>query len=444
MNVALEVTAALLRESLRALLVPLQILWFLPQRARWRAAATRALAAPAEPVDVLAQFLAAHPPAHGRPLHLFLSAGEASGLRHAAALLTEVQAAGVPLRCSAFGGDELARLGARVLFPLAEHAVMGVAGVLRELPRILHAFATYLRVLRDDRPDLVVLVDYPGLHLVMAHAARRRRIPVVHYIAPQYWAAMPWRVARYRRAVDATLTILPFESRWLRAQGIPAEYVGHPLLGTLPPRSSAPPADPPGPPLLLLLPGSRRAEIEAHLPAFAAIAARLQQQIPDLQVIVAHTDARRELLLRQLLADRDGRIALQIGPLAPLLARATLALVKSGTGSLETALHGVPNLVVYRVRGALMDAIGDWLLTVPFIAMANLLAGRQIVPEFRFHGAAGWTAVEQAASRLLRDAPARAAARRDLDDLRARLGTAGAQRSAGAWIAAYLRGGEAG
>ena len=116
------------------------------------------------------------------------------------------------MRSSAFGGSALAAAGANVRFGLSEHAVMGVVGVLKQLPLILRAYADFVRLLRDDPPDLVVLVDYPGLHLVMAKACRRRSVPVLHYIAPQYWAWGPWRMRRYRRAVDATLTILPFET----------------------------------------------------------------------------------------------------------------------------------------------------------------------------------------------------------------------------------------
>src|SRR5690606_25372218 len=131
-----------------------------------------------------------------------------------------------PPRWYGFGGERLRAAGVELRFPLAEHAVMGVASVLASLPFVLRAFASFLRLLRDDPPDLALLVDYPGLHLVMAEAARRRGVPVVHYVAPQYWAWGPWRLSRYRRAVDASLTILPFEPRFFDGRGLVSAYVG--------------------------------------------------------------------------------------------------------------------------------------------------------------------------------------------------------------------------
>lgn len=188
---ALRVALVLLRELLRAALVPFRLLAYLPFRRHWRRVAREvldaaAVAAPADPTEALRDFLARRRPPRGARPHLFLSAGEASGEAHAARLLRALDPAGA--RCTAFGGAVLAAAGADVRVPLSDHAVMGVRGVLRKLPMLLRAFAAWLRLLRDDPPDLVVLVDYPGLHVVMAKAARRAGVPVLHYVAPQYWA----------------------------------------------------------------------------------------------------------------------------------------------------------------------------------------------------------------------------------------------------------------
>src|SRR6185295_7955396 len=146
-------------------------------------------------------------------------------------------------------------------YALSEHAVMGFSGVLRQLPLLLLAFTSYLRLLRDDPPDLAVLVDYPGLHVVMAKACKRAKVPVLHYVAPQYWAWGPWRMRRYRRSVGATLTILPFETAFFRRFRIPATYIGHPLLDELAahPVDASTVARVRERPTLVLLPGSRRA-----------------------------------------------------------------------------------------------------------------------------------------------------------------------------------------
>ena len=179
--IALTVLLTLLRELLRALLAPLRLLAYLPTRHRWRAVArevldTAAHEPPLPPEQALREFFATRRPDRGERPHVFVSAGEQSGELHAARL---VRALGPELRITAFGGEPLAAAGADVRFQLSEHAVMGVLGVLRQLPLILRAFAAYLRLLRDDPPDLVVLVDYPGLHVVMAKAARRHEVPVL-------------------------------------------------------------------------------------------------------------------------------------------------------------------------------------------------------------------------------------------------------------------------
>lgn len=441
-GVAFAVAVTLAREIVRALLVPFRLLAYLPFRHHWRAVARDVLEGvaeepPADPREALRAFCAARrPPRGGRP-HLFVSAGEASGELHAAALV-----AALPhVRTTAFGGEALARAGATVRYPLSTHAVMGVRGVLRELPHILRAFAAFLRLLRDDPPDLVVLVDYPGLHVVMAKACKRAGVPVLHYIAPQYWAWGPWRMRRYRRAVDATLTILPFETAFFRRFGVPAAYIGHPLLDELAraPIDDAALAAARARPTLVLLPGSRRAEIAANLPGMLRVARDLRDAHPELRVVLPHRDPRRTGILQALLREHDAPwVEHEEGPLAPWLAGARLVLAKSGTGSLEACLHGAPTIVVYRLRGLLATLGYHNILAVPWIAAANLIAGRAVVPEHCFHGDHGWDAVLADARRLWRDDAARDAMRRDLAAVRARLGEPGATARAAAFVRSFL------
>ncbi len=442
----LEVSLTLLRELLRALTTPVRLLLYLPARKKWRRLAQQVLdgvadAAPEDPRPALAQFFAKRRPHRGAVPHLFLSAGEASGEGHAVRLLQTLQATHAQLRCTAFGGHPLQAAGADVRALLSEHAVMGVIGVLRQLPLILRAFAAYLRLLRDDPPDLIVLVDYPGLHVVMAKAAKRRKIPVLHYVAPQYWAWGPWRMRRYRRAVDATLTILPFETAFFARFAIPAAYIGHPLLDELD-------QNPPDPatidavrqrPTLVLLPGSRRAEIDANLPGMLQVARRLRTVQPDLRVVLPHKNPRRTELLRTSLASMQADfVEHHEGPLAAWLAGARLVLAKSGTGSLEAGLYGNPTIVVYHLRGLLSTLGYHNILSVPWIAAANLIAGRQVVPEFCFRGADGWRRVGDAAERLLGDETARATAIADLAAVRQRLGAPGATARVAALVAEFL------
>lgn len=438
----ITVLVTLLRELLRACSSPFRLLAYLPFRHRWRQRAAEALEAAANQAgsdhDALAQFFAKRPHRSEQP-HLFVSAGEASGELHATRL---VNALPDSLRVTAFGGSQLQAAGADVRFGLSEHAVMGVIGVLKQLPLILRAFAAYLRMLRNDPPDLIVLVDYPGLHLVMAKAAKRRKIPVLHYIAPQYWAWGPWRMRRYRRAVDATLTILPFETEFFRRQNVPAAYIGHPLLDEI---AEAPPADAAVAEVrarktLVVMPGSRRAEIQANLEGMLRVADKLRQRDPDLRIVLPHKNPRRTEMIRTLLKGLGAtEVEHHEGPLSHWLRGAHLVLVKSGTGSLEACLHGNPTIVVYKLRGMLAAMGYHNILSVPWIAGANLIANREVAPEHCFAGDAGWQSVERDAERLWFDEAARTACQRDLQEVQERLGEPGATARVSQIVCRYLQ-----
>lgn len=448
--IPLLVALTILRETLRTLGTPLRLLAYLPMRRRWRRLAQQALAASAhgdpnqrDDDDVAARLVeraleSGRVRTGKRRPRVFLSAGEASGDAHAARLCAAIQQQADVV---AFGGPMLQKAGADVRYPLAEHAVMGVVAVLKQLPFVVRAYATFLRMLRDEPPDLVVLVDYPGLHLVMAKACKRARVPVLHYVAPQYWAWGPWRMRRYRRAVDATLTILPFETAFFRQFEVPARYIGHPLLDQI---AAAPPAANEveavrATPTLCLLPGSRRSEIEANLPGMLEVARRLRRGEPSMRIVIAHRDARREELLRTTLAAHpcDGA-EVQMGPLAPWLAGSRLVLAKSGTGSLEACLFGNPVVVVYKLRSALATMGYHNILSVPFVAAANLIAAREVVPEFCFHGEDGWDRVAAAAQRLWSDGEARRNCEAGLAEVKARLGGPGATQRTASIVRAFF------
>jgi lipid-A-disaccharide synthase len=461
MNRRLEVTLALLGELGRVFAMPLFLLVYLWSQRRWKTIARAAVetGGPAEGADPFHgldrardALVDARPPRAGvARRHVFVSCGEASGVGHALhlarAILESCAKAGSPLpRFTVFGNDELARAlpDSRLAYPLAEHPQVGIGGVLKNIGFFVRAHATFVDVLRDDPPDVVLLVDYPGMHSVMAGAARRRRIPVVHYVAPQYWAWGPWRVARYRRAVDLSLTILPFEPAFFESLGLRSAYVGHPLVDALahePPDPSIL-ADARREPLLAVLPGARRLELDWHLPGMLGIVASLRARRGPLRCVLVQRDARAADRTRAALAAlpadaAGGPIEIVTGPPGPWLAGARAVLAKSGTASLEAALHGNPLVVVYRVAGRFYRFVYHNLLTVPYFAAANLVAGREVVPEFAVLEDRDWQRAADALDRLWQEGDVRKKAIEDLVRMRVRLGPGGASERAARVLLPY-------
>lgn len=436
----IPVTIALvaLREAARALVFPLRVLLHFT---RWKQSNERARRiitshSASDNHEARARFAAKRPAKLAS--HVFLSCGEASGEAHAVSVMQSVEATGLELRWSCFGGSSMEEHGGALLYPLSQHAIMGVSGVLRALPFIIRALARYLRLLRDDPPDLVILVDYPGLHLIMGRLARRRGIPVLHYIAPQYWAWASWRMQRYRHCMDATLTILPFEAAFFEESGVSAEYVGHPLLDQM--AHADPGAVETGDrPMLCMMPGSRRSEITTNVPAFVRMARKLRADFPDLRIVAPHTREPRAALIASLLEAEGASelIEVQVGSLTPWLRGARAVLAKSGTGSLEACLHDAPTVVVYQMKGWFTEWAYPRFITVPWIALPNLIAGRTVVPEHVFRDPAGWDRAEQSLRELLTDGPARQRCLADYAEVREKLGEPGASDRVASWVAAF-------
>ena len=421
------------REAVRAIGSPMWLVPYLFANRHWKERTAAALAAPLPELENLDN----ETPIARSDVHLFISAGEISGERLAVRLMEALATQGQPVRWSCFGGQSMADAGADLLHPLADQAVMGLVGVLRHLPAICRAFDRYERLLREDPPDLVILVDYPGFHLVLAEAARRRGIPVMHYVAPQYWAWAPWRMRRYRRAMNRTLTILPFEVKFFEDAGIPSTYVGHPLLDEV--SENAPSERRRERPMLCLLPGSRRREIQLNLPGMLRVAGKLREGTPDLRVVIPHRERRRADLVHEILSDHDADFAeVHVGPPGPWMRGSRVVLAKSGTGSLEACLHGTPTVVVYTLGHRLIRWLYTRLLSVPYFAVTNLVCGHRIVPEFPVAHGDDWDQVAEAVRELWQEGETRDRALLGLSVLRERLGGPGASDRAAHAVRAFL------
>src|SRR5438067_7747836 len=224
-------------------------------------------------------------------MRIFLSAGEPSGDLHGTNLLRALRQARPGVECVGFGGDQMAAAGCRLLYPLCGLAVMGVRRVLTNLVTFYHLLQDAKRHFRDERPDAVVLIDYPGFNWWLARAAHEAGIPVCYFVPPQLWAWAGWRVGKMRRWVDHVLCALPFEEPWYQSRGVAARYVGHPYFDELPKQEldgeflQAHGSE--SGLVIGLLPGSRNQEVERNLSTLIRSAALVHKARPDSRFLVA-------------------------------------------------------------------------------------------------------------------------------------------------------------
>jgi lipid-A-disaccharide synthase len=361
----------------------------------------------------------------GASARIFLSAGEPSGDLHGAAVVRALRERLPHAALDAFGGPRMAEAGATVLFPMEGFAAFGLVEIIEKIPAHYLLLRRMERVFARNGYDLVILIDYPGFHLHVAEAARRAGIPVLYYIAPQLWAWRPQRAKRLAAACDRLAVILPFEEAFFRKVGVEADYVGHPLLdrGTPPTRAAARAslglaAEER---VLAMFPGSRPGEIRRLWPAMREAALTLLHRGTATRVIVAATDHPGH-------ADTypgSDRFMLVRGNAPGVLAASDAGIVKSGTSTLEAALTDTPMVVPYRVN-AVTAFLTRRLLTVKWASLVNLIADREVVPEFLQEALSAARLVEAVTPLLDAANPATVAQREGLALVRKRLGTPGA------------------
>ncbi len=369
--------------------------------------------------------------ARGAP-HICLVAGEASGDELGALLMRALRAARPDVSFEGVGGDAMAREGLVSLFPLSDIAVMGLVQPLRRLPQLYARIVRAAAAVIDAEPDCLVIIDAPDFTHRVARRVRRARpdIPIIDYVSPTVWAWRPGRARAMRPYVDHLLALLPFEPQaHERLGGPPCTYVGHPLveyLADLTPDASEQAARDARPPLLLVLPGSRAAEV-AHLMAVfgkaLAIVSRLCGPLDVVLPVVPHVEAEiraqlRSWPLQPRLVGQDEKFA--------AFRRARAALVASGAATLELALAGVPMAVAYKVSP--IEALLKFLVTVDSIVLPNLVLGERFVPEF-LQEAATPHALAETLAPLIEGGAAREAQRRGFAHVRERILSAGPRPS---------------
>jgi lipid-A-disaccharide synthase len=361
-------------------------------------------------------------------MHIFISAGEPSGDLHGASLARALQKVYPDVTVTGFGGERMRAAGCDLLYPLAEHPIMYLGGAVRAVPLLLRLRARMTADFKKRRPDAVVLIDYPGFHWHLAKRARSLGIPVVYFVAPQIWAWFSHRVRKVRANFAEVLCTLPFEEAWYRDRGVPARYVGHPYFDELAEQQLDTEfmADlrRGGGPIVAILPGSRQTEIDHNLELLIGAMQIVHAGRPDARFLVAAYRSKHELQIDARLRHAGLPAEVFVGRTPEVIALADACVAVSGSVSLELLHRGVPSAIVYRISEAYVK-LSRIFLNVPHICLVNLIAGRELYPEY-LTSSSDPRGPAADVLRWLNDPTAASALRTDLDRLFAEVGRPGA------------------
>lgn len=379
----------------------------------------------------------------GKSPRIFLSAGEHSGDLHSANLIRALKTRSPGAKFAALGGDAMEEAGASLVHNmLGQFSIMGFLDVPRILPAIKRVRTKALALVDQWKPDAAVLVDYPGFNINLAFHLKKRGIPVFYYICPQIWAWAPWRIHKIARRIDKALVVFEFEEEFFSRYGVPVEYVGHPLgdffsgleldkeflrRGPLSGKRF----------LVTLLPGSRSKEITAGLPVKAEAAKIIAEARAEATFAVPVKTEQHAALARTIVEKAGLDAHVFVGKTHEVMSITDFALATSGTATLELAHFGVPMVVLYRTNpaGLFFKSI---LLTTPDIALANIVAGRRIVPEMVYWRNRSETIAAMALA-IMNDPEALADARKSVRKVGERIDAPGASAAAAKSILDHLR-----
>ena len=372
-----------------------------------------------------------------------LSCGEPSGDLYAGALTHELGGLLPGVTVAGLGGPRFAAAGGRLIDDYRGLAVTGLTEAIAKVPRSLAVLRRLTNAARRDRPDALVVIDFPDFNFPLARRIKRLGIRVIFYISPQIWAWRPGRLKTIRTLADRMLVIFPFEEQLYREAGVPVEFVGHPLVDLARPSASREGFLPrlglaADRPTVAVLPGSRPNEVARILPDLLRAGRVIQAAVPTAQLVVARAPNLDDALFRAVReADLPGTVVVD-GETDAVLAAADVALTASGTATVQAALHDTPMVVVYRLS-PLTYRLGQRLVQVDTFGMVNLIAGERLVPEL-IQDAFTPEAVAAEAVSMLTDATRSATIREGLARVRERLGGPGASRRAAAAIVRAIGG----
>lgn len=362
--------------------------------------------------------------------HVVVVAGEASGDMHGARLAEELRSLSPGVRLSGIGGPAMEKAGVELIFRAEELALVGVSEVLPKLGTILSALRGIKRHLKEERPDLLILIDFPDFNFRVMKTAKKLGVKVLYYICPQVWAWRQGRAKHMARYVDHLAVTFPFEPEFLGriAPELKISFVGHPLLDEEPqnPEAQSPLPVPSNAELVGLLPGSRMSEVTRLLPLLLEAAVIMRERRSDLHFVLPVAPGLNTKDLSPFLKKAPAGLTVLPGRAEQVMAQAKLLLAASGTATLQAALAGAPTVVVYKT-GGLNYALARMLIRVDHIAMPNLVAGKRLLPEL-IQGEATPKAVAQEGLALLEDGPRRREMLEGLKEVKAAMGGPGATR----------------
>jgi lipid-A-disaccharide synthase len=370
----------------------------------------------------------------GHAPKVMIVAGEASGDLHGALLVREMLTVNPSLHFFGIGGNRMQEAGVKLLAHAADIAVVGVSEVFSKTAAFLRIIAKMRKSMDRLKPSLVILIDFPDFNLnIAARAARKRGIRIFYYISPQVWAWREGRVKQIKKLVDQMAVILPFEVDFYAARGFDVHYVGHPLRDIVKTPFTARQARAhfglaEDKTTIGLLPGSRNSEIQKLLPEMVEAARIISRKIPGTQYILPLADTLEEKTVAGFLSDSGLKVKIVAGHTYDVLACCDLAVVTSGTATLETGLMGVPMVIVYKVS-LFSELIGRMIIRQQHIGLVNILAGKTVAPELIQRDARGPRIASEALA-ILQNREKRRQIIRDLGNIRAKLGEPGAARRA--------------
>lgn len=320
-----------------------------------------------------------------KPYTVLFSAGESSGDQHAAHMFEEMRKRCPDLKAIAMGGIKMRQAGIDIRFDSSGIGVIGLVEILKHYGEIRRALKLMKTIVAEEKPDLLVCVDYKEFNLKLAQFAKRQGVKVLFYVSPQVWAWRPGRVKTYGKAIDMMAVIFPFETPYYEAEKVPVRYVGHPSVDKVQPLRSKEEdmalfGLDSSRPVIGILPGSRSNEIKRMLPVMLQAVAKLAQHNPKLQFVLPQADSVSDQALQAHLATCPVEIKIIKQQTYDAIQCCDAIMTTSGTASLEIALLGVPMLIAYRLS-PLTYWLGRLLVNIPFIGLPNIVAGRAVVKE---------------------------------------------------------------